>query len=203
MPTSATRQAVVGAELEPRLRVVPVGHIQHPGPQQSPHWLLNVEPPVAAATFTARMNPRVSASSPSAILHLHTIAEQTRVEELERLLREAELRAESERRRAESEQQRAEASDKKRLEEQQRAESAERGRQEERQRAEREQQRAETAEQQTRATILDEYIAACYSLVFLRFEVKTDKSLTLKGSITNPRNKLCLTNLEPWPDFLE
>ncbi|OAQ57369.1 protein kinase-like domain [Pochonia chlamydosporia 170] len=89
------------------------------------------------------------------------MAEQTRVEELERLLREAQLRAE------------------------------------------REQQRAETAEQQTRATTLDEYIAACHSLVFSRFEVETDKSLTSKGSITNPRNKLCPTSLKPWPDFLE
>ncbi|OAQ57866.2 protein kinase-like domain [Pochonia chlamydosporia 170] len=117
------------------------------------------------------------------------MAEQTRVEELERLLREAELRAE--------------ASDRQRLEERQRAETAEKERQEERQRAEREQQRAETAEQQTRATTLDEYIAACHSLVFSRFKVETDRSLTSKGSITNPRNKLCPTSLEPWPDFLE
>ncbi|PON19986.1 hypothetical protein TGAM01_v211146 [Trichoderma gamsii] len=103
------------------------------------------------------------------------MAEQTRVEELERLLREAELRAESERQRAESERQRAES----------------------------ERQRAETAEEQTRGTTLDEYIEACHSLVFSRFEVEIDKSLTSKGSITNPRNKLCPTSLQPWPGFLE
>ncbi|KAL7940092.1 hypothetical protein V8C42DRAFT_364366 [Trichoderma barbatum] len=110
------------------------------------------------------------------------MAERTRVEELEKLLREAELRAESERQRAEREQQRAELADRQRLEEQQRAESA---------------------EEQTRRTTLDEYIAACHSLVFSKFAVETDKSLTSKGSITNPRNKLCPTSLQPWPDFLE
>lgn len=103
------------------------------------------------------------------------MAERTRVEELERLLREAELRAESER-------QRAELAETQRLEEQ---------------------QRAETAEEQTRRTTLDEYIAACHSLVFSKFAVETEKSLTSRGSITNPRNKLCPTSLQPWSDFLE
>ena len=60
------------------------------------------------------------------------MAEQTRVEELERLLREAELRAVTSDRQRLEEQQRAER-------EQQRAEAAERERREERQRAEREQ----------------------------------------------------------------
>ncbi|EXU95373.1 protein kinase [Metarhizium robertsii] len=103
------------------------------------------------------------------------MTERTRIEELERLLREAELRAEL----------------------------ADRQRLEERQRAEREEQRAETAEEQTRRTTLDEYIAACHGLVFSKFAVETEKSLTSKGSITNPRNKLCPTSLQPWSDFLE
>ncbi|KID81672.1 Protein kinase-like domain protein [Metarhizium guizhouense ARSEF 977] len=122
--------------------------------------------------------------------------EQRRVEELERLLQEAKLLAESER-------QRAEASDRQRLEEQQRAEREQQRAEREQQRAERERQRAEASEKQTRATTLNEYIAACHSLVFSRFEVESDKSLTSRGSITNPRNKLCPTSLESWPDFLE
>ncbi|PTB47421.1 hypothetical protein M431DRAFT_526130 [Trichoderma harzianum CBS 226.95] len=97
------------------------------------------------------------------------MAERTRVEKLEKLLREAELRAESERQRAEREQLRAEVADRQGLEEQQRAESA---------------------EEQTGRTTLDEYIAAYHSLIFSKFAVETDKSLTSKGYITNLRNKL-------------
>ncbi|KAL3587866.1 hypothetical protein FPOAC2_13765 [Fusarium poae] len=138
------------------------------------------------------------------------------IEELTRLLREAEQRAEEERQRAEREQQRAEGAERERQEErqraereqqraeeaererqeerqraereQQRAEEAERERQEERQRAEREQQRAEEAEEHTRLTTLDEYIAACHDSVFSRFAIETDPKLTSKGP--------------PWPNFL-
>ncbi|KAF6804661.1 hypothetical protein CPLU01_16046, partial [Colletotrichum plurivorum] len=84
-----------------------------------------------------------------------------------------------------------------------RAEAAERDRQQERQRAKAEQQRANEAEQQTQPTSLDEYIAACHSLVFAKFTVETDRRLTSKGSITNPRDKWCPTNLRPWSDFLQ
>ncbi|ENH66347.1 Reticulocyte-binding protein 2 like protein a [Fusarium oxysporum f. sp. cubense race 1] len=139
------------------------------------------------------------------------------VEELTRLLQEAEQRAKEERQRAEKEQQRAEKEqqraereqqraekEQQRAEkEQQRAEEAERERQEERQRAEREQQRAEASEEQTRLTTLDEYIAACHASVFSRFAIETDPNLTSRGSITNPRDKWCPKNLRPWPDFLD
>ncbi|KAK2468561.1 hypothetical protein H9L39_19720 [Fusarium oxysporum f. sp. albedinis] len=125
------------------------------------------------------------------------------VEELTRLLREAEQRAKEERQRAEREQQRAEEAERERQEERQRAEEAERERQEERQRAEREQQRAEASEEQTRLTTLDEYIAACHASVFSRFAIETDPKLTSRGSITNPRDKWCPKNLRPWPDFLD
>jgi hypothetical protein len=104
------------------------------------------------------------------------------VEELTRLLREAEQRAKEERQRAEREQQRAE--------------EAERERQEER-------KRAEASEEQTRLTTLDEYIAACHTSVFSRFAIETDPNLTSRGSITNPRDKWCPKNLRPWPDFLD
>ncbi|CRK39490.1 hypothetical protein BN1708_001691, partial [Verticillium longisporum] len=118
------------------------------------------------------------------------------VDELQELLRQAEQRAadaerdrQQERQRAEREQQRAER-------EQQRAER-------EQQRAEKEQLRAEDAEEQTRPTTFIEYIVACHIHVFLKLVVETDKKLTSKGSITNPRNKWCPTHLRPWPDFLE
>ncbi|KAK1707762.1 LOW QUALITY PROTEIN: uncharacterized protein BDZ83DRAFT_724514 [Colletotrichum acutatum] len=86
--------------------------------------------------------------------------------------------------------------------ERERAVAAERERQQERERADRERERADTAEQQTQHTSLDEYIAACHSLVFANFTVETDRRLTSRGSITNPRNKLCPTILRPWSDFL-
>ncbi|KAH6876846.1 hypothetical protein B0T10DRAFT_610192 [Thelonectria olida] len=111
------------------------------------------------------------------------------VEELTRLLREAEQRAKEE-------QQRAEEAEKERQKERQRAEEAERERQKER-------QRAEASEQQTQPTTLDEYIAACHSLVFSNFNIERNRKLTSKGPITNPRNKWCPTNLRPWPDFLQ
>ncbi|KAH6950421.1 hypothetical protein BKA56DRAFT_425190, partial [Ilyonectria sp. MPI-CAGE-AT-0026] len=40
-------------------------------------------------------------------------------------------------------------------------------------------------------------------LVFSKIAVETDKKLTSKGPITNPRNKWCPTHLRPWSDFLE
>ncbi|KAJ9413473.1 hypothetical protein QL093DRAFT_2475958 [Fusarium oxysporum] len=135
--------------------------------------------------------------------------ERQRAEEAERERQEERQRAEREQQRAEREQQRAEDAERERQEErqraereQQRAEEAERERQEERQRAEREQQRAEASEEQTRLTTLDEYMAACHASVFSRFAIETDPKLTSRGSITNPRDKWCPKNLRPWPDFL-
>ncbi|KAH8158975.1 hypothetical protein CIB48_g9273 [Xylaria polymorpha] len=83
-----------------------------------------------------------------------------------------------------------------RLEEQQRAEEA-------RRRAEREQQRADDSEEHRRPTSLEEYIAACHELVFSKLKVETNKALTSRGPITNPRNKYCPTSLKPWPGFLQ
>lgn len=100
---------------------------------------------------------------------------ESELQKLQRLLREAEQRTQQERERADRE----------------------------RENAERERQRAEKAEQESRPTTLDEYIHACHGLVFTQFSVQTNKSLTTKGSITNPRNKFCPTRLEPWLDFLE
>ncbi|KAJ0332009.1 hypothetical protein KNSL1_013780, partial [Colletotrichum chrysophilum] len=124
------------------------------------------------------------------------MGESRSVEELSRLLHQAEERAEAQRQRAEAEQQRAEAEQQRAEAEQQRAEAEQR-------RAEAEQRRADEAEQQIQPTSLDEYITACHSLVYSKFTVETDRRLTSKGSITNPRHKWCPTNLQPWPDFLQ
>ncbi|KAI8710940.1 EKC/KEOPS complex subunit BUD32 [Fusarium sp. LHS14.1] len=97
------------------------------------------------------------------------------VEELTRLLQEAEQRAEAAEKERQEERQRAEG-------EQQRAEEAE-------ERAEASEQRAEASEQQTQPTTLDEYIAACHSLIFSSFTIELNPKLTSKGPITNPRNK--------------
>ncbi|KAK2768388.1 hypothetical protein FQN54_000243 [Arachnomyces sp. PD_36] len=88
-------------------------------------------------------------------------------------------------------------------EEQRRRQEAETRALDERRQREEEQRRREEAEQQTRPTTLSEYIDACHELVFTKFSVETDKSLTSQGSVTNPRHKLCPARLEPWSDFLE
>ncbi|XP_044716019.1 kinase [Hirsutella rhossiliensis] len=143
--------------------------------------------------------------------------EQQRAEEAERERQQERDRAEKEQQRAEKEQQRAEKAERERQQErdraekeqqraekeQQRAEKEQQRAEKEQQRAEKEQQRAEEAEEQTRPTTFDEYIAACHHHVFSQFTVERDRRLTSRGSITNPRNKLCPTSLEPWPRFLE
>ena len=82
------------------------------------------------------------------------------------------------------------------IEAQQRAEEAEQQRR-------LEQQRAEEAEQQTLSTTLSEYLEEYHNLVFTNFAVQTDKRLTSKGSMTDPRNKWCPARLSPWRKFLE
>ncbi|KAI0448035.1 hypothetical protein F4803DRAFT_496253 [Xylaria telfairii] len=128
---------------------------------------------------------------------------ENRAREAERSRREEQQRAEDaergrleERERAEREQQRADDAERSRREEQKRADDAERSRREE-------QKRADESEEHWRPTSLDEYIAACHELVFSQFKVETNKALTSRGPITNPRNKYCPTSLKPWPDFLQ
>ena len=53
----------------------------------------------------------------------------------------------------------------------------------------------------TRKTTLFEYIKACHDLVFTRFTVKTNRTLTSK-SLTIPSGRRCPSRLEPWEDFL-
>ena len=92
---------------------------------------------------------------------------------LEQLLREADERAEQERRRAEDERRNR-----------QEAES-----------------RAHIEGKKTRPTTFEEYIRACHTLLSKPLRVQTDKSLTTQGSITSPKNKPCPTLLKPWTDF--
>ena len=106
---------------------------------------------------------------------------------LEQLLREADERAEQERRRAEDERRRAEDERRNRIEADERAEQ--------------ERRRAEEQEKKTRHTTFEEYIRACHTLLSKPFRVQTDKSLSTKGSITSPKNKPCPTLLKPWSNF--
>ena len=156
---------------------------------------------------TSRSN---NTSLPSIVEPPSTMGETTRLEELEKRLQQAEEYARQERQRAEDaerarleERQRAEDAERARLEERQRAEAERQRAEAERQRAEEERQRAEASEKQTRPTTIDEYIAACHSLVYSKLTVERDRRLTSKGPITSPRHKWCPTNLKPWPDFLE
>jgi hypothetical protein len=92
---------------------------------------------------------------------------------LEQLLREADERAEQERRRAE------EADE----------------------RAEQERRRAEDEGKKTRPTTFEEYIRACHTLLSKPLRIQTDKSLTIQGSISSPKNKPCPILLKPRTDF--
>ncbi|KAF2972174.1 hypothetical protein GQX73_g1366 [Xylaria multiplex] len=129
--------------------------------------------------------------------------ESKRLAELVAQLRDAENRAREAERRRREEQQRAEDAERGRQEERQRAEREQQRAEREQQRAEREQQRADESEEHRRPTSLDEYIAACHELVFSKLKVETNKALTSRGPITNPRNKYCPTSLKPWSDFLQ
>lgn len=99
---------------------------------------------------------------------------------LEQLLREADERAEQERRRAEDADERAE---------------------QERRRAEDEQRMRQQAESKTRPTTLEEYIRACHTLLSKPLRIQIDRSLSTQGAITSPKNKPCPTLLKPWTDF--
>jgi len=85
----------------------------------------------------------------------------------------------------------------------QRIEDAEQRAEEEKQQRQQEQQRAEEAERQMRRTTLGEYLEACHDLVFSKFAVEADKSLTSQGYWTDPSDKRCPARLAPWTDFLQ
>ncbi|KAH8746516.1 hypothetical protein F5883DRAFT_392108, partial [Diaporthe sp. PMI_573] len=97
-----------------------------------------------------------------------------------------------ERQRAEEERQRAKKQQ----------EQAEQRIEEERQRAEKERQRAKASERETQRLTLIEYLGDSHVLIYAKLTVETNPNLTLKGSITNPRDKWCPNKLAPWADFL-
>jgi len=87
---------------------------------------------------------------------------------LQQLLREADERAEQERRRAEEADERAE---------------------QERRRAEDEQRNRIEEETKTRPTTFEEYLRACHTFLSKPLRIQTDKSLSTQGSITSTKNK--------------
>ena len=54
-----------------------------------------------------------------------------------------------------------------------------------------------------RPTTLSEYTEACHRLVFTKFGIEQDASLTSQGTKTDPRNKICPGRLKAWTDFHE
>jgi hypothetical protein len=127
---------------------------------------------------------------------------------LQQLLREADEQAEQERRHAEDEQQNRKEADERAEHKRRRAEEADKRAEQERRRTEDEQRNRQEAEsraqiegQKTRSTTFEEYIHACYILLSKLLCIQTDKSLSIQGSITSPKNKPCPTLLKPWTDF--
>jgi hypothetical protein len=132
------------------------------------------------------------------------------IENLRRLLAEAENRAQKEQARREEEQRRREEAEShardeqnRREEEQRRREEAESHARDEQHRREEEQRRREEAEQvatSARLQTLLPYLEACHSLS-LAIQVVTDRSLTTQGDTTNPVGRIYPRQILPWEDF--
>jgi hypothetical protein len=127
---------------------------------------------------------------------------------LEQLLREADERAEQERKRADEEQRNRRKADEKAEQERRRAQEADEKAEQERRRAqeadekaEQERKRADEEQKKTSRTTFEEYIRTCHTLLSKPLRIQTDKSLSTQGSITSPKNKPCPALLKPWTDF--
>jgi hypothetical protein len=120
---------------------------------------------------------------------------------LEQLLREANERAEQERRNRKEADERAELERRNRKEADERAELERQRADDERGRAEEEQRTRQQAENKIRRTTFDEYIRTCHKLLSKSLCIQTDRRLSTQGSITSPKNKPCPTLLKPWTDF--
>ncbi|KJZ68555.1 hypothetical protein HIM_12051 [Hirsutella minnesotensis 3608] len=116
--------------------------------------------------------------------------------EMQELLRKAQLRAEAAERLFEEERRRREEAEQEQRRERQQREAAE---QEQR----RERQQREAAEQQTQPTTFNEYLHACHRSVFTKFKMEPNPDRLSRGSLTNPQSKRCPTSLRQWPGFLE
>ena len=62
-------------------------------------------------------------------------------------------------------------------------------------------QRAETAERLTNRTTFSEFLELCHERFTAQLRIETDRSLTTKGSLTNPKQRKHPTYLRPWLDF--
>jgi len=128
--------------------------------------------------------------------------EQRRREEEQRRREEEQRRREEEQRRREEAELRQEEEQRRREEEQRRREEAELRQEEEQRLRKEEQRRREIAEQRTRPTTLPDFLQRCHDL-YSSINVVLDKSLTTRGDITTPNNRLYPKNILPWTDFAE
>ena len=68
-------------------------------------------------------------------------------------------------------------------------------------RAEEAQGRAETAERLSNRTTFPDFLELCHERFTAQLRIETDRSLTTKGSITNPTQRKHPTYLRPWLEF--
>jgi len=132
---------------------------------------------------------------------------QRQIEELQRALEEAQRwgdeerrRREEERRWREEEQRRREVAEQRQEEAAQRQKEAEQRQKEAEQRQKEAEQRQTEAEQYTQSTRLSEFLEHCHHLC-ASIEVVFDQSLTTRGDVTNPDNRLYPKRILPWTDF--
>jgi hypothetical protein len=79
-----------------------------------------------------------------------------------------------------------------------RAEERARDEQENRLRAERQ---VQEEQRRNENTTFRDFLKLCHFVLFRPLQAQADKTLTTKGSITNPRGRKCPTFLRPWDDF--
>ncbi|RAH75387.1 uncharacterized protein BO66DRAFT_445081 [Aspergillus aculeatinus CBS 121060] len=68
--------------------------------------------------------------------------------------------------------------------------------------ATKEKERAEKVEKQNQNTTFAEYLQACHDFITVPMTIQTKRSLTTKGSITDPTGRICPTFLRPSPSDL-
>ncbi|KAI9793444.1 MAG: hypothetical protein M1816_000338 [Peltula sp. TS41687] len=115
--------------------------------------------------------------------------------------RERQLRRDAERRTREAEEERDQAEERRDQAEERRDQAEERRDQAEERRDQAEERR-EQLERRTRATTLAEYLVACHPLSS-SIQVQTDRTMTTKGKIPDPVEKVRPTWLRPWANFLD
>ncbi|KAI1475638.1 hypothetical protein F4774DRAFT_275140 [Daldinia eschscholtzii] len=133
------------------------------------------------------------------------MADQSEIAELRRQIQDVEQQVEKAKQRAEEERRAKEEERRAKEEAEHRAEEERRAKEEERRARKKAEQRAEKAKQRTTFTgntTLAEYLDGCHSFLFSKFTIRTYPERTPGNSITNPCNKWCPTDLQPWEDFI-